>query len=145
MDSEFNQWNEIKKSVNGRNMPEDFFCYEREIWWCSIGKNVGVEANGKHDFFERPILILKVFNKEMIWILPITSTIKNSPFYYRFQFNNQKQSVVTTQIKTISPKRLRRKIGSISEADFLAITHILIKLIKTKPPHMRGNLGARRH
>jgi len=33
------------------------------IWRCSLGVNLGVEADGKEEHFRRPVLILKAFNK----------------------------------------------------------------------------------
>jgi hypothetical protein len=88
-DEDFDIWNEVKKSVNSKALPDSFFFYEREIWWCSLGMNVGIEANGKNQTFERPVLIFKVFNREMLWVMPITSTSKRSRFYYRFSFNGK--------------------------------------------------------
>jgi hypothetical protein len=34
------------------------YVHEREVWGCSLGANIGVEADGKHDNFERPVLVL---------------------------------------------------------------------------------------
>lgn len=34
---------------------------EGEIWWCSIGMNIGVEIYGKGGRFTRPVLIFKKF------------------------------------------------------------------------------------
>ena len=31
---------------------------EQEIWWCSIGLNVGTEIYGKGEDFARPVLII---------------------------------------------------------------------------------------
>jgi hypothetical protein len=31
------------------------YAHERDVWWCSLGVNVGVEADGKHGNFERPV------------------------------------------------------------------------------------------
>ena len=104
MDKDFDAWNKIKQETDKKILPEDFFFYEREIWWCSLGKNIGVEVNGKDEGFERPGIILKVFNKDMIWVLPITSSVKRSKFYHNFIFNNIEQSVMITQIRTISSK-----------------------------------------
>lgn len=33
--------------------------YEREIWWCSLGVNIGFEQDGTNDLFERPVLVIK--------------------------------------------------------------------------------------
>ena len=121
-DKNYDKWNQIKKKISKVSLPNEFFFKEREIWWCSIGLNIGVEAYGKNDYFERPLLIFKVFNKDMIWGLPITSTIKKSTFYYPLKFNDGLRSVVITQIRTISSKRLFRKVDVISDSDFNKIT-----------------------
>jgi mRNA interferase MazF len=105
-----------------------------------------VESDGKHDYFERPVLLLRIFNKEMIWGLPITSTVKDSPFYHRFKFMDSDRSVMLTQVRTISAKRLRRKVDVIADADFEAIKCALCLLIKSETPALkRGNLGGRSH
>ncbi len=129
MQKDFDSWNKIKKGVNEQILPKEFFFREREIWWCSLGVNIGIETDGKSDLFERPVLILKVFNSEMIWVMPITSVVKTAAFRYSFIFNNIKQSVVITQLRTISAKRLRRKIGTISELDFDNILRKLREII----------------
>jgi len=146
MRKDFDKWNTIKQETNQKILPNDFFFYEREIWWCSLGKNIGVEVNGKDEGFERPGIILKVFNKDMMWVLPITSSVKKSKFYYNFIFNNIEQSIMVTQIRTISSKRLRRKIGTISDSDFERILAMLVILVKNEtPPVKAGNLGGRSH
>jgi mRNA interferase MazF len=141
---DFNKWNKIKKETNDKILPEKFFFYEREIWWCSIGKNIGIEANGKQEYFERPVLIIKVFNKEMIWVLPVTSTIKNSPFYHKFRSDSGKmRSIMITQLRVISAKRLRRKIEQMGEEDYKETRRSLLDIIKAKPRQKTGNLGGR--
>jgi hypothetical protein len=35
---------------------------EGDIWWCSIGMNVGVEIFGKGKYFARPVIIFKKFS-----------------------------------------------------------------------------------
>ena len=141
MRKDFDKWNTIKQETDKKILPDDFFFYEREIWWCSLGKNIGVEVNGKNEGFERPGIVLKVFNKDMIWILPITSSVKKSRFYYNFIFNNIEQSVMITQIRTISSKRLKRKIGTISDSDFENILAKMISLVKNETPPVRRGIS----
>jgi mRNA interferase MazF len=130
----YDKWNEVKKKINREVLPVNFFLREREVWWCSLGMNIGVEANGKNDVFERPLLILKVFNKNMIWGLPITSTLKNSYFYYGLKFNDEYRSVNITQIRVVSSKRLLRKVDVITEEDFSNITKLLISILEGETP-----------
>ncbi|MDK2948964.1 MAG: hypothetical protein PWQ56_129 [Patescibacteria group bacterium] len=45
MEKSFDEWNEDKKKLNKLN--SKFFLHEREVWWCSLGVNIGYEADGK--------------------------------------------------------------------------------------------------
>jgi mRNA-degrading endonuclease toxin of MazEF toxin-antitoxin module len=132
MEKDFDSWNEIQKQIDGHSIPQEVFFKEREIWWGSIGVNVGVESNGKNELFERPLLIVRVFNKEMLWVLPITSTIKDSPFYHRFRFDGKDRSVVLSQLRVISSKRLRRHADTLSKRDFLFVLLGLVRILCVK-------------
>jgi len=48
--------------------------YEREVWWCITGVNVGVEIAGKHELFLRPVVVIRKFNKHMALIVPTNNT-----------------------------------------------------------------------
>ena len=131
---EFDNWNMVKKITQRKTLPGKFFCREREVWWCSIGINIGIETNGKHQYFERPVLIVRTFNKEMIWVVPITSTIKKLDFYYPIEFENEKRSVMLTQLRVMSTKRLRRKVDTLSELDFQNIRDVIASFLKSETP-----------
>jgi len=125
MEKDFDTWNKEKKIVNSKIVNRNLFFYPREIWWCSAGLNIGVEADGKNNNFERPMLIIKKFNSDMVWALPLTTRGKYNKYYYKLEHEAIKSFVILSQIKTISTKRLLRKTGSISESDFKeVILHI---------------------
>ena len=130
MDKDFDNWNKEKKAVDAKVVNTELFFYAREIWWCSAGLNIGVETNGKHENFERPMLIVKKFNADMVWSLPLTTQGNNNKYYYKLNHEEIKSWVVLSQIKTISTKRLLRKIGSISESDFKKVIEKLQNLLK---------------
>ncbi len=134
MEKDFDKWNSEKKVVDQKVINKDLFFYSREIWWCSAGLNIGVEANGKHENFERPMLIIKKFNSEMIWSLPLTTQGKDNKYYYKLEHESVKSWVVVSQIKTVSTKRLLRKIGSISEGDFQNVLKKLQNILKIESP-----------
>ncbi len=104
--------------------------HEREIWWVSLGLNVGVETDGKHDDFERPVLVIKRFNREMLWILPVTSQIKSSLFHEKFVLQDKEYYAAVTQIRTVSTKRILRKAGMISIIDFKNIKERIISFLQ---------------
>ena len=129
----FDDWNEKKKELTSRPTRENLFFYEREMWWCSLGLNIGVEINGKHENYERPVLIIKKFNSSMIWILPLTSKERNSPHYMKIKHTHGTSWVSLAQIKTVSTKRLLRKIGMISIHDFQLVLRSVSSSIMIEP------------
>ena len=116
MEKDFDRWNDVKKNVHRE--PDIIGLHQRELWLIAFGLNVGVEIDGKHTSFERPGIVLRKFNNQMTWVLPVTSQEKDSPFYERFTFNDQAYYVALTQLRTVSTKRYLRKIGMIPMADF---------------------------
>jgi mRNA-degrading endonuclease toxin of MazEF toxin-antitoxin module len=111
----FDLWNEQKKLVNSRN---SVFCNIREIWWCTLGLNIGSEQNGKNDIFERPVLIIKVFNKNICRIIPLTSKLREDKYHSIIHFEKQTSCIIFSQMKTLSTKRFTRKIGRLDEVEF---------------------------
>lgn len=116
MSKDFDEWSKVKKLTNDK--PETFGVHEREIWWISFGVNVGVEIDGKNPNFERPALVIRKFNREMVWVLPTTLQEKDKKFHEKFSFDGRDYFVVLTQMRTISTKRFLRKIGMIPREDF---------------------------
>ncbi len=129
MQKDFDRWNHIKKSTD---LKVDYLgVNEREVWWISLGLNIGVEADGKHEEFERPVLVIKKFNRQMVWILPITSQVKDNRFHEKFLFEEQTYFIALTQIRTVSTKRFLRKSGMISREDFEIIRKRMISFLQT--------------
>ena len=46
MDKDFTHWHAVKQQLN-QQPPRTF--EEREVWWASVGANVGFEQDGKHE------------------------------------------------------------------------------------------------
>ncbi len=125
MNKDFDKWNNLKKKVESRLQRTLF--NEREVWWCSLGLNIGSEQDGVNEYYERPVLIFKKFNLDLAWILPLTKTIKDNVYYFRLIENDS--SVVLSQIKLISSRRLLRKIRSISKEEFTQIRKAILNII----------------
>lgn len=110
----FFEWIELK--INVDEIPEQKLPLftEGEIWWCSIGENVGTEINGKSEYFTRPVLIFKKFGKESFFALPLSTKNRFGSWYSSITFENISQTVVLNQGRTLSARRLRSRIGELS-------------------------------
>lgn len=124
---DFNEWNIYKTELDSM-ISNVKYAHAREIWWCSLGVNVGVESDGKNNNFERPVLIMKVYNKESIVVLPITTKAKNDPFHFKIYVKPGIYVwVKLTQVRMVSNKRLQRKVDVVSNDIFLKIRDAWIK------------------
>ncbi|KND51040.1 MAG: hypothetical protein AB202_01355 [Parcubacteria bacterium C7867-007] len=115
-EKDFDTWNQQKKFLEKRSV--HIFAHNREVWWCALGLNIGAEIDGKNSVFERPVLVLKVYNSLTLLVLPVTSKKHENSFHHPVQIRGKLSWVKLTQVRVISSKRLLRKIGSISEDDF---------------------------
>ena len=127
---DFDGWNRKKKKINMAIPIKEFS--EKEIWWASLGINVGREIDGKHHNYERPVLVLRKFNSETLWALPLTSTIKEGTYFYSIVIKETARTLPILQLRMISSKRLLRKIERISDTEFFNICEKLIFLIPKK-------------
>jgi len=106
-----------------------FIFKEREIWWCSLGINIAHEQDGKNENFERPVLVLKKFNKHILWILPLTRVNKQNKYYFQIEQSGEDSFVILSQIRLISSKRLTRKMRNIKEDEFIEIKRKIQKFL----------------
>lgn len=111
------RWTKVKFRL-ATSESEPVFFHEREMWWGSIGANVGFEQDGKNDDFERPLLVIKKFNKHLLWVLPTTSKYHKDEFHFETQYTGMKSWVILSQIRTISSRRLQRKIRRLPKKEF---------------------------
>jgi mRNA interferase MazF len=124
---DFDNWNTRKKELQD-NRPPTF--KEREIWWCSIGTNVGCETDGKGEEFRRPVLIIKKYNNSQALILPLSSKIKENFYSYTFELKGKRQNVLLSQPKVIDTRRLTKILGRTTPTQF---NKILEAFYRTMP------------
>ena len=119
MEKDFDSWIGHKNKTNIQVKRALFT--ERDIWWCSIGANVGDEEDGKGKYFSRPVLVFKKFNHNIFLGIPLSTIIKEKKFYYIFNFKGIPQSLLLSQIRIFDAKRLRERMGNITTNEFDAI------------------------
>jgi mRNA-degrading endonuclease toxin of MazEF toxin-antitoxin module len=122
----FDEWTNKKKSIEKRKPLT--YAHEREIWWCSIGINIGSEEDGKNDLFERPVLVIKRFGESVVLVVPFTTQIKEGIYEYQFIKGGNVWVVLLSQLRLVSTKRFSRKIRKINEALFEEIKWQIIKV-----------------
>lgn len=138
---EFVKWIKVKVKVHLKDNTLLSF-KEREIWWANFGLNVGSEQNGKHEDFERPVLVLRKFGQGIFWAVPLTTKQKDNAYrisiLYKEYFENITGELIITdkngilvlnQMRAISSKRLIRKLGVVEEEIFNMIKQEIKSLI----------------
>jgi len=141
MTKNYSSWHKLKTRIENQHRGKLF--HEREIWWCSLGANIGFEQDGKNKNYERPVLVIRKFNKGMLWGLPLTSIEKHNKFHYFLKLKNKMPSwIILSQLRVLSSKRLIRRIVRINENTFYEIEKKTIELLKEKNGPQMGSSGA---
>lgn len=123
----FDEWNSIKKGLDTKLkivIPK-----EREVYWASIGENVGYEQNGKGNIFSRPVLIIKRFSKNMFFGVPLSTKTRKGSFFYNFRFLDETSNALIVQGRLFDTRRLENRLGMIDKVDFENIKRNLKDLL----------------
>lgn len=122
MQKDFDEWNVVKKSAHLRQDTDSVFFREQEIWWCTLGVNVGFEQDGKGESFQRPVLVLKKFNQFVFVGVPLTKKVKRHPLYFSVSFpDGIKRSAILSQVRLLDIRRLTEKMHVLDKKEFIEI------------------------
>lgn len=113
---DFDSWSALKERLHNQQKVKLFT--EAEVWWCSIGLNIGYELYGKNVLYTRPVLILRKYSNRTFFGLPLTSKRKNRTSYYHCPFGGRDGSVILEQGRTMDAKRLEKRMGELSANKF---------------------------
>lgn len=128
----FDAWNVLKKCIHGvsqSDISSEVFFYEKEVWFASIGMNVGREQSSGNKNFSRPILVIKKFNKTTFLSIPLTSKPKMGIYYISSNEKFVTGSFIISQLSFTDSARLIRKLGVISADDFYKIKRAIKNMI----------------
>ena len=125
---DFNTWCKQKEKIH--NFGKNKFYHPRDVWWCNLGINIGFEQDGTGREKERPVLIIKGFNKQICLSIPLTTSQKENKYYIKTgKIKNKEASVIISQIRLIDTKRLTNKIGILDKEKFGEIRKAVKNLI----------------
>ena len=111
------KWHSCKQVIENEH-PRLLF-KEQEIWFCHLGENVGFEQDGRGPEYMRPVIVLRKFNSEVFWAVPLTMTQKRNRYYFSFTFKaDEVSTAILSQLRLVDAKRLKYKIGTIHQSDF---------------------------
>ncbi len=124
---DFNAWNEAKQRLDKiDNRPP--LVSEGDIWWASIGENIGTEIGGKSKNFTRPVIIYKKLAHSFYLVIPTTTKQKNGTWFVKFYEGKTEVFACLHQVRTIDYRRLYSKLGSLNEIDLNAVRYGFEKL-----------------
>jgi len=112
---DFDGWNKHKKLLNDRQPPT---FNNRDIWFSSLGANVGYEIDGKHENYERPILVVRKFSSNTFLGFPLSSQRKTGSHYSKIHRNNKDSWVLLNQGRIFDARRLLRRIYRLDSSQF---------------------------
>ena len=96
-----------------------------------LGVNIGYEQDGKGDDFMRPIIVLKQFNKEVFWALPLTTQPKVGKYYFPVDLGDGRaRQAILSQLRLVDAKRLKKKLGVLSEQQFQELRKAITALLQ---------------
>ncbi len=120
IEKDFSKWMPVKQVIHDTYVRR--FYHEREIWWCSVGLNVGFEVDGKGRDYIRPVLIVKDFNRAVFWGIPLTTQRKEGKYYFDIDLKDGiVRQVVLSQLHLMYAKRLHGKVGMLDKDVFIKI------------------------
>ena len=129
MENSFRQWSKLKIRLHFDNRQVARY-KEGEVWWTSIGQNIGSEENGKGQLYNRPVLIVKGFSRELFWGIPLSTTTKRGKYYYAFDIKGKTSVALLSHMKPFDTKRLGNKYGVLEKDELPVIIEKIYQLIR---------------
>ena len=98
-----------------------------EVWLVTLNPVKGSEQDGA-----RPAIIISpdTMNKSLDTkvVIPLTTKARSWPSRVKTEFNNESGQAMCEQIRTISSKRLVKKLGNVSDGELVEILRTVAAL-----------------
>lgn len=120
MNKKFSEWIDVKEKLHEKNMNVPYV-NQGDIWWASVGENIGQEVNGKNKEFSRPIIILKKLAFGFYFVIPVTTRPKYGTWYVPFYYNKRSMIACLHQSRAMDYRRLWSRMGELDSDDFSRI------------------------
>ncbi len=113
----FLEWIGLKEKLHNNEYRPPLVSHG-DIWWASIGENVGSEINGKNDLFSRPVIIHKKLSHSFYFVVPTSTQTREGTWYVKFRHKELDTVACLHQARAIDYRRLSSKLGTLDDEDF---------------------------
>jgi mRNA interferase MazF len=117
----------LKSKVHHRNHQPPLVS-EGEIWWITMGSNIGSEINGKSAAYSRPGIIFKKLSQYTFCIIPTSTRMHQGTWFVPFTHNGEPRNACLHQVRVIDYRRLLSRLGKLSHIDHENIKKQFVKL-----------------
>ena len=143
MKKDFDGWNKQKKIIE--TAQKNILFKEGEVWWCTVGHNVGEESCGKGEYFRRPIIIIKKLSGKNCIGIPLSTQPKSGSWFCEIHLKEEKRWALLYQIRMFSVLRFNQRLATLEYEDFLVLRKKLEALLefssKSSPESNSGSVG----
>ena len=123
----FDTWNQLKKNLDTTESGVAYF-KQGQVWWCSIGKNIGSEVLGKGATFTRPVLVFRKLSNNAFLGIPFTTHLHEGSWYVRIQHKGIVNTLMLHQARVYDKKRLVDRFGELDDEDFALVREAFMSL-----------------
>ena len=124
MKKDFDGWNTRKKKLHADGTRP--YYHARELWWCSVGVNVGNELDGTGARHDRPVVILRPFNAQTFFGVSLIGHVRDGVYYFPVGIVEDREAVANlSQARLYDTRRLIRKIGMMDALVFFRLCDAL--------------------
>jgi len=116
----FLDWIKLKSKLHDKQHRAPYVS-EGDIWWISVGENVGSEVNGKSEKFSRPAIILKKLAHGFYFVIPTSTKVREGTWYVAYQHKGKRSVACLHQARAIDQRRLWSKLGTLDDEDFTRV------------------------
>ncbi len=129
IDKKFDDWIQQKCKLDNLNHKPPHVS-EGDIWWTSVGENIGSEVNGKSELFSRPVIILKKLAHGFYFVVPTSTKEKIGSWYIPYRHQEINNVACLHQSRAIDHRRIMSKIGTLDDSDFSRVKSGFLELYK---------------
>jgi pseudaminic acid cytidylyltransferase len=134
----FDEWNRLKKTLHNKKKIIKFS--NGNIYFMSIGENIGHEVYGKDELFLRPVLVYKKLSSTTFLGIPLTSQKKEGSYYFSFNYKKDKTSTAMLhQMRVFDIRRSEYLSGHINKNIYRNLQNKVEEFMKLPQSKAKGN------